>query len=81
MNSIGEQCQESKREYDDCFNAWFSEKFLKGHTKEDPTCLKLFQKYSECAKAAIAEKGIDLNDIRKDFLGTKEEPKLRSASS
>ena len=79
MNSIGEQCQETKKEYDDCFNTWFSEKFLKGHTAEDPRCLELFKKYSQCAKEAITEKGIDLNDIRKDFLGTSEEPKMRKS--
>ena len=81
MNSIGEKCQDIKKEYDDCFNAWFSEKFLKGQTTEDPRCLELFKKYSECAKEAIEEKGINLKDIRKDVLGTSEEPKMRKGNS
>ncbi|XP_067329395.1 TP53-regulated inhibitor of apoptosis 1 isoform X1 [Anolis sagrei] len=30
MNSVGEACTELKRDYDQCFNRWFAEKFLKG---------------------------------------------------
>nr|XP_013800267.1 PREDICTED: TP53-regulated inhibitor of apoptosis 1 [Apteryx mantelli mantelli] len=29
MNSVGEACTELKREYDQCFNRWFAETFLK----------------------------------------------------
>lgn len=77
MNSIGEECQDLKKNYDACFNAWFAEKFLRGHLEEDPKCLGLFREYSECAKKAIVAKGIDINDIRKDVLGTEEEPKAK----
>jgi len=81
MNSIGEECQAAKKQYDDCFNTWFSEKFLRGHTEEDPRCLELFRGYSECAKKAIADKGIDLKDIRKDILGTDQEPTMPKGKS
>ena len=35
MNSLGRECNELKGKYDDCFNVWFSQKFLKGDTNED----------------------------------------------
>jgi TRIAP1/MDM35 family protein len=48
MNSISAECQELKEKYDDCFNKWFSEKFLKGYTKDD--CAPLFEVYQNCVK-------------------------------
>ena len=51
MDSIGEECTELKREYDACFNQWFSEKFLKGDYKSDP-CAGIFQKYQACVKVS-----------------------------
>lgn len=49
MNSIGEACNDLKRQYDACFNTWFSEKFLKGDTS-DNTCSHLFKMYQQCVK-------------------------------
>lgn len=49
MNSVGEGCTELKREYDQCFNRWFAEKFLKGDRGEDP-CTELFKKYQSCVQ-------------------------------
>lgn len=49
MNSIGEACNDLKKEYDDCFNAWFSEHFLKGRTN-DSVCAPLFKVYQHCVK-------------------------------
>lgn len=49
MNSIGENCNELKSKYDACFNAWFSEKFLKGHT-DDAVCKPLFLSYQKCVQ-------------------------------
>ncbi|XP_072020543.1 TP53-regulated inhibitor of apoptosis 1-like [Amphiura filiformis] len=72
MNSIGEECTELKREYDACFNAWFSDKFLKGKYKNDP-CAGIFQKYQACVKQAIRDKGINLDEIEKPVLGTSNE--------
>ena len=48
MNSVGEECQELKQSYDACFNVWFSEKFLRGETKDE--CAPMFKVYQECVK-------------------------------
>lgn len=52
MNSIGENCNDLKREYDECFNSWFAEKFLRGHTN-DSVCAPLFKIYQHCVKVAV----------------------------
>lgn len=49
MNSIGENCNELKGQYDACFNSWFAEKFLKGSTN-DSACAPLFKIYQQCVK-------------------------------
>lgn len=49
MNSIGEDCTELKQNYDTCFNAWFADKFLKGH-HDDSACAPLFRIYQHCVK-------------------------------
>lgn len=49
MNSIGEECTELKKKYDDCFNSWFSERFLKGD-HDDSMCAGIFKVYQECVK-------------------------------
>lgn len=51
MNSIGENCNDLKREYDECFNSWFAEKFLRGHTN-DSVCAPLFKIYQHCVKVS-----------------------------
>jgi TRIAP1/MDM35 family protein len=66
MESIGKNCTELKKQYDDCFNKWYSEKFLKGDLSEQP-CVELFQEYKACVfviyfsliKIAIKEKNLD----------------------
>lgn len=52
MNSIGEECTELKKKYDDCFNSWFSERFLKGDT-DDSMCAGIFKVYQDCVKVNI----------------------------
>ncbi|XP_036209121.1 TP53-regulated inhibitor of apoptosis 1 isoform X1 [Myotis myotis] len=49
MNSVGEGCTDMKREYDQCFNRWFAEKFLKGDSSGDP-CTDLFKRYQQCVQ-------------------------------
>lgn len=49
MNSIGEECTELKKKYDDCFNSWFSDRFLKGD-HDDSMCAGIFKIYQECVK-------------------------------
>lgn len=53
MNSVGEACTELKREYDQCFNRWFAEKFLKGDSAGDP-CGQLFKRYQLCVQVRPA---------------------------
>ncbi|KAH0625464.1 hypothetical protein JD844_014994 [Phrynosoma platyrhinos] len=66
MNSVGEACTELKREYDQCFNRWFAETFLKGEARGggDP-CVQLFKRYQLCK--AIKEKDIPIEGL--EFMG------------
>ncbi|XP_049778982.1 TP53-regulated inhibitor of apoptosis 1-like [Schistocerca nitens] len=75
MNSIGETCNDLKKEYDACFLTWFSEKFLKGETNDD-MCAPYFKVYQECVKKAIKDHNIDLKEIEKNHLGSNEEQKV-----
>ena len=52
MNSLGPDCNELKQSYDECFNLWFSEKFLKGdaNSKDDSMCRPIFMVYRECVR-------------------------------
>lgn len=52
MSSIAEECNELKKAYDDCFNAWFSEKFLKGD-KNLSRCDALLNLYTGCVKVVV----------------------------
>lgn len=47
-----EACKELKEKYEQCFNAWFAEKFLKGNSN-DSSCAKLLKVYTECVAASI----------------------------
>ena len=47
MNSVGPECNDLKKEYDSCFNVWYSESFLKGDYKSDP-CSELLKNYRAC---------------------------------
>ena len=51
MNSISQDCQQLKTDYDVCFNKWFREKFLKGSKKDD--CAELFKSYQNCVKVNL----------------------------
>lgn len=66
MNSVGEACTDLKREYDQCFNRWFAEKFLKGDRSGDP-CTETFRKYQRCVQKAIKEKDIPIDGV--EFMG------------
>jgi len=65
MNSLDPQCNELKQKYDSCFNLWFTEKFLKGDTKDD-MCKPLFVLYRDCVREAIKKQNIDLGG---EFIG------------
>lgn len=51
MNSIGEACKDLKKDYDECFNLWFSEHFLKGKTN-DSMCAPMLKVYQHCVKVS-----------------------------
>ncbi|KAJ0176721.1 hypothetical protein K1T71_007900 [Dendrolimus kikuchii] len=80
MNSIGEECTELKKKYDDCFNSWFSDKFLKGD-HDDSMCAGIFKIYQECVKTAMKQQNIDFKEIDKDILGTENECKAPPGDS
>ena len=54
MNSLSKKCQEAKEKYDACFNSWFSERYLKGHTEDE--CEPLFKVYQKCIKVGLKVK-------------------------
>ncbi|XP_066154938.1 TP53-regulated inhibitor of apoptosis 1-like [Euwallacea fornicatus] len=74
MNSIGEACTDLKKEYDDCFNSWFADHFLKGRTN-DSICAPLLRVYQNCVKKAMKEQNLDFDEVSKDLLGTPQEKK------
>ncbi|PZC79550.1 TP53-regulated inhibitor of apoptosis 1 [Helicoverpa armigera] len=80
MNSIGEECTELKKKYDDCFNSWFSERFLKGD-HDDSVCAGIFKVYQDCVKNAMKQQNIDFKEIDKDVLGTDSEYKAPPTGS
>uniref|UniRef100_A0A8C2M6C0 TP53-regulated inhibitor of apoptosis 1 n=1 Tax=Cricetulus griseus TaxID=10029 RepID=A0A8C2M6C0_CRIGR len=49
MNSVREACTDVKCEYNQYFNHWFAEKFLKGASSGDP-CTDLFKCYQLCVQ-------------------------------
>jgi len=80
MNSIGKECNELKAKYDECFQVWFSKKFLKGDT-DDSMCKPIFGVYRECVRKAMEENKIDLKEVDKELLGTVDEKKTPSTSN
>ncbi|KPJ15242.1 TP53-regulated inhibitor of apoptosis 1 [Papilio machaon] len=80
MNSIGEECTDLKKKYDDCFNSWFSERFLKGD-HDDSVCSGIFKVYQDCVKNAMKQQNIDFKEIDKDVLGTDNEFKAPPTES
>ena len=80
MDSIGEECKELKKKYDECFNEWFGE-YLKGKTTD--TCHVLFKEYRNCVHKVLETKGIDVNEAYAKVLGTSAEktvPEKESAA-
>ncbi|XP_068144629.1 TP53-regulated inhibitor of apoptosis 1-like [Drosophila tropicalis] len=80
MNSIGEDCNDLKKQYDACFNSWFSGSFLKGQT-DDSACAPIFKIYQECVKRAMREQKIELREIETDYTTGGEYDNNNSSSS
>lgn len=75
MNSVGPDCAEFKKVYDNCFQNWFTNHFLKGET-DDSMCKEQFQKYSECVRKAMKDQNIDMKLAELDVLNTPNENKV-----
>ncbi|XP_066918097.1 uncharacterized protein [Clytia hemisphaerica] len=78
MDSIDKTCTPLKQQYDQCFNKWYSEKFLTGQwTQKDGAepCIELFTQYKACVTKSLKEKNIELDEVMKRILGTEEEKK------
>jgi len=72
IGSLSEECTPLKIKYDECFNTWFSEKFLKGD-RDLTVCDELFKAYNICLKAAMIRMNIDIKELNRDLLDTKTE--------
>ncbi|OUM57697.1 hypothetical protein PIROE2DRAFT_48506 [Piromyces sp. E2] len=57
MSSINPECNKLKKEYDECFNSWYVDSFLKG--KKSNKCDALFKEYRACIMKTLKEKKID----------------------
>ena len=53
MNSVDEECTPLKTKYDECFNAWFRDSFLKGKAGHEEACGELFKAYQGCLKVHV----------------------------
>lgn len=72
--SFAPECTDAKTKYDDCFNKWYTEKFLKGKSVENE-CSEFWDTYITCINANLATKGIKqtLDKAREDQPFTSEE--------
>jgi TRIAP1/MDM35 family protein len=57
MESLGKECTELKKQYDQCFHKWYSEQFLKGNITRE--CDELFEAYKQCIWKTLKEKKLD----------------------
>ena len=54
MESLDSECSPLKTKYDDCFNAWFRDSFLKRKGADhDTACGELFKAYQTCLKVGV----------------------------
>lgn len=65
--SFAPECTPAKNAYDDCFNKWYTEKFLKGKSMENE-CTEFWDTYITCINANLAKQGIKpmLDKARED---------------
>ncbi|KAF8795366.1 TP53-regulated inhibitor of apoptosis 1-B like protein [Argiope bruennichi] len=68
MESIGKDCRELKQKYEACFNAWYSEKFLKNEGGDISVCEPLFQEYQKCLKVALKKNNVPLWELNGGIL-------------
>lgn len=58
MNSIGAECTDLKHVYDQCFNKWYAQEFLKGDLTQHP-CQELFEEYKACVLVTVRGKRLE----------------------
>lgn len=60
-SSFAPECTTLKQEYDECFNKWYSEEFLKGRgTNERNPCINQWTRYSQCvSKHLMQDNGLN----------------------
>ncbi|KAM9900953.1 hypothetical protein OXX69_008898 [Metschnikowia pulcherrima] len=65
--SFAPECTNAKSEYDDCFNKWYTEKFLQGKSLHNE-CTDLWDNYITCVNTALASHRIKpmLDQARED---------------
>ena len=68
MRSLEEECTPLKVRYDECFDSWFAQGFLKGKSNHDEACGKLFAAYSHCLKNAMEKKGLNMPELSESIL-------------
>ncbi|PVH14619.1 mitochondrial distribution and morphology protein 35 [Candidozyma duobushaemuli] len=61
------ECTDAKTKYDDCFNKWYTEKFLQGKSLHNE-CTELWDEYITCVNTALAKHKIKpmLDKARED---------------
>ncbi|XP_050435875.1 TP53-regulated inhibitor of apoptosis 1-B-like isoform X2 [Adelges cooleyi] len=57
-----EECASVKKDYDQCFNSWFKDKYLKGDD-DDSMCSELLKNYTNCVKKAMKDRDVDVSDL------------------
>ncbi|KAI0977821.1 hypothetical protein GJ496_002002 [Pomphorhynchus laevis] len=62
MKSINPDCQLLKDTYDNCFNQWLKEVFLRGKSDGSDPCIDLFSKYQKCVKDTLRKKKIEIKE-------------------
>ncbi|XP_076638236.1 TP53-regulated inhibitor of apoptosis 1 isoform X2 [Colletes latitarsis] len=67
-----EACKDLKAKYDDCFNVWFSEKFLRGNY-DDSECSSLLKVYTKCVAQAMKDRNINLDEVDVSHLAADKE--------
>ena len=70
MNSISDECNDLKKNYDACFNSWYTESFLRGETKSEP-CKELFESYRACVLVCLGSSELPQNGV---FISTQQVP-------
>lgn len=72
--SFAPECTPAKTKYDECFNTWYTEKFLKGKSLQNE-CTELWDDYITCVNVALAKQKIKpmLDKAREDQPFTSEE--------